>query len=186
MANNIAAFAGSPRRDGFSWILLDELIKGAKSKGAGVKVYDLNDPGFRGCQGCYYCRTNTSCIQQDMLRPFYTEVDDTAGIVLTSPIYFADMSGQAKQWLDRMFPMVDGKSFAPRHPGKRVVDIYAQGDGNVERFQPAIDRLHGFFKGFGWKVEETIVCGGVGAAGYSVPAELKARAFKAGETLAEG
>ena len=188
MVNKIAAFVGSPRKDGFSHALLEEVLRGAREKGAVVKVYDLNDPGFRGCQGCFHCRTNPECSVEDTLTSFYKTVADVTGIVFTSPIYFADISGQGKMWLDRMFPMLnlDGKSSAPRHPGKRVVDIFAQSDGDPGRFRPAIDKFHGFVKGFGWQIEETIFCCGVNASGYSIPAELKERAFKAGERLAEG
>lgn len=102
MANRIVAFTGSPRPNGFSRILLDELIEGARGKGAAVKIYDLNAPGFRGCQGCYHCRKHEECMVQDILLPFYGEVAEVSGIVLTSPIYFADISGQAKMWLDRI------------------------------------------------------------------------------------
>ena len=185
MSSQIIAFVGSPRKNGFSFQLLQELIKGAESRGASVKSYDLNDPGFRGCQGCYACRDSSVCVQQDTLQPFFTEVKTTTGIVVASPIYFADISGQTKMWLDRMFPMLDGRSFAPLHPGKRVVNIFAQGDGNPDRFKPAIERLSGVMRTFGWKIEDNIVCGGVGGAGFSLPEELKKYAFAAGEKLAE-
>jgi multimeric flavodoxin WrbA len=167
-------------------MLLEEVMRGARDKGATVKAYDLNDPGFRGCQGCFYCRKNPGCSVEDTLSSYYKTAGEVKGIVFASPIYFGDISGQGKMWLDRMFPMQDGKSFSPRYPGKRVVGVFAQGDGNPGRFKPAIDRFEGFMRIFGWKVEETIVCGGVSAPGFSLPAELKERAFRAGERLAEG
>ena len=185
MANKIAAVAGSPRREGFTWTLFREVLRGAGDGGAEVTVYDLNDPGFRGCQGCYYCRTHQECRLDDILRPFFDSVDEVSGIVFSSPIYFADISGQGKKWLDRMFPMLDVQSFAPRHPGKRVVDIYTQGDGNGERFRPAIGRLHGFLNGFGWKVEETLICAGTTETGFEIPSDQLNRAYAAGLNLAE-
>lgn len=185
MTNKIAAFAGSPRKDGFTWTLLKEVIRGAEDGGAKVTVYDLNDPGFRGCQGCYYCCTHQECRLDDILHPFFDDVEEVTGIVFSSPIYFADISGQGKKWLDRMFPMLDVQSFAPRHPGKHVVDIYTQGDGHGERFQPAIERLHGFFNGFGWKIEDTLICTGTTAAGFAIPPAQLKHAYAAGMKLAE-
>lgn len=185
MASKITAFAGSPRKGGFTWALLKEVLRGAEDGGAEVKVYDLNDPGFRGCQGCFYCRSHQGCRVDDILQPFFDEVGEVSGIVFASPIYFADISGQGKMWLDRMFPMLDGQSFSPRHPGKRVVDIFTQGDGHADRFQPAIDRLHGFINGFGWKVEETLVCAGTSETGFALPPDLMGKAYAAGRKLAE-
>lgn len=184
MGNNIVVFWGSPRKDGYSHTVASELIRGVESGGGKVKTYDLNDPGFRGCQGCFHCREHEACIIQDMLQPFYSEVDGVSGIVIASPIYFGDISGQAKKWLDRMFPMLDGKALAPRHPGKRVVSIFAQGDANAERFLPAANRLHGFLHAFGWTVEDTLVCAGSGSDEFTVSQPLMEQAFKAGEKLA--
>lgn len=181
----ILAFSGSPRADGHSGRLLGELIKGAESRGAEVKVYDLNNPGLRGCQSCFACRAKPGCSVRDYLAPVYEEMADAAGVVLSSPIYFASISGQAKLWLDRMFPMLDGQSFLPRYPGKRAVTIFSQGDGNPDRFGGAIRMVHGFFKTFGWDMAESIVCSGASAPGFVLSNELMKMAHDAGAALAE-
>lgn len=173
----VIAMKGSPRKEGYSSILVDEVLRGAESKGAKVKIYELNDPGFRGCQGCFYCRTHLECCVDDIFEPFYQEIATASALIFGSPIYFADVAGQAKMGLDRLFPMVDGKSFSPRHPGKKVVIALSQGDPNAERFTPAIKRVNGFFHAFGWHVEDTLLAHG------ALPDDLKKRAFVCGETL---
>lgn len=181
----IIAFAGSPRRGGSAWLLLDELIKGVESGGGGVKVYDLNDPGFRGCQGCFYCRSHPDCSVRDILTPFYSEINDATGVVFVSPIYFGDIIGQGKMWLDRMFPMLVGEAFQPRHPGKRAVTIFTQGDADTDRFSVATERLHGFVNAFGWTLEQSLMCAGTSVPGFTVPGELLGKAFAAGKGLTE-
>ena len=182
----IVAFVGSPRNSGYSRVLLDELAKGVESAGGTMTYYDLNDPRFRGCQGCYACREQPYCRIEDNLRPFYDEVGGVDGIVVTSPIYFADISGQVKSWVDRMFATLDGKTLSPRHPGKNVVTLFAQGDTNPLRFSEAIHKLHGWFTIFGWRLYGNLVCTGVGAEHFSVSDALKSEAFKLGAGLARG
>ena len=181
----IIALAGSPReKNGHTWELLREFTKGVESRGGDVKVYNLNDPGFRGCQGCFYCRTHDGCGVEDYFSPFYDEIGDATGVVFASPIYFAQISGQAKMGIDRLFPMLDGKSFSPRYPGKRAVTLFSQGDSSAGRFLPAVEMVHGFLKVFGWKVEENILCSGVSAPGYKIPEQTLRQAYASGEMLA--
>lgn len=183
MAEKILAFAGSPRRQGHCWTLLDAVKKGVESKGGEFKIYDLNDAGVRGCQGCFYCRANPGCSVKDSLSPFYDEIADAAGVVFSSPIYFGSLTGQAKIGLDRLFPMLDGQSFQPRHPGKKAVTIYSQGDGNAERFAGAVNMVHGFLRTFGWELAESVVCFGTSSSGVEVPEDLTKKAFAAGREL---
>lgn len=184
--SKIVVFAGSPRqKDGQTWALLAQLVKGAESNNASVVTYNLNDPGLRGCQGCFYCRKHPTCSVDDMLKPAYEDIAAADALVVTSPIYFADVSGQAKIWLDRMFPMLDGTSFAPRNPGKRVATIFSQGDGDAGRFEPAIKRFHRFLQVFGWKIEDSLVCAGVSSPDFVLSEQLKEQALQLGRRLAQ-
>ncbi len=49
--SKIVVFKGSPNKNGYTTKLLQQVVKGAKSKGAEVIEFDLNNPGIRGCQG---------------------------------------------------------------------------------------------------------------------------------------
>ncbi len=128
--SKVVIFNGSPRKNGYTAKLLEQVAKGAKSKGAEVIEFDLNDSGIRGCQGCYYCRTNDGCAIKDYLQPMYKAIAEAEAIVFGSPIYYHQITGQAKVWLDRTFPML-GDNFAPRHPGKKVITIFAQANSDL-------------------------------------------------------
>lgn len=147
--SKIVVFIGSPRKDGFSTKLLNQVVEGAKAAGAEVVTYDLNGSGIKGCQGCYYCRSHEGCATQDALQPMYRDIKEANGIVASFPIYFGGISGQAKLWIDRMFPMVES-TFEPRYPGKKAVTIYAQGNADPNLMKTAIDSNDGLFKLFGW------------------------------------
>lgn len=121
----VIVFLGSPRKNGYTTALAREAGRGVKNAGLTVKEYDLNDKGVRGCQGCYYCREQYGCSVKDYLAPMYGDLAEARAVVVASPIYFYQITGQTKLWLDRMFPMIDGE-FNPRLPGKKAVTIFSQ------------------------------------------------------------
>ncbi|HEX2927074.1 MAG TPA: flavodoxin family protein [Ruminiclostridium sp.] len=122
--SKIVAFVGSPRKNSISSQLLNKAIEGAKSEGAEIVVYDLNDTGIRGCQACDYCRKENVCIVKDKLQSMYSDIASADGIIISSPIYMSDFSGQAKIWFDRLRPMF-GHDFKPRYPGKKIVAVFS-------------------------------------------------------------
>ena len=180
--SKVIAFFGSPRKNGFSAQLVNRVLDGARSAGADVVAYDLNADGVKGCQGCFWCRSNDGCATRDRLHPMYEDIASADGIVAGFPIYFGTVSGQAKLWMDRLYPMY-GDNFVPRHPGKKMVTVYAQANGDSSCFMDAVRNTDGFFGGIGWEVIESLLIYGDVAPGYSIPDELLERAFEAGRQL---
>lgn len=180
--SKIIAFVGSPRKNGYTSQLIKEAIKGAKSKGAEVKIYNLNNDGIKGCQGCFYCRSHEGCYTKDYLQPMYEDLKNADGIIFSSPIYFRQITGQAKQWLDRMYPMIDS-TFQPRYPGKKVVTIFAQGNENKDAFQTGIQSINDTFPIFGWDLADSLLCYNTGSPDFKLSDELLKQAFTAGELL---
>ncbi len=181
--SKVVIFKGSPRKNGYTSRLLEQVAKGVKSKGAEVIEFDLNDPGIRGCQGCYYCRTHDGCAVNDYLQPMYKAIDEADAIVFGSPIYYYQITGQARVWLDRTFPMV-GENFAPRHSGKKAITIFAQGNPNPQIAEEGIKFVTNIFETYGWKIEDSIhYCGTSSNPDLEKFEELSLRAFKDGENL---
>lgn len=183
--SKVVIFYGSPRKNGYTSKLLRQVAEGAKSKGAEVMEFDLNDPGIRGCQGCFYCRSHEGCATKDYLQPMYAAIKEADAIVFGSPIYYYQITGQARIWLDRTFPMV-GDQFAPRHAGKKAVAIFAQGNENPEVGAGAVKFIKEVFETtYGWKIEDTIqFCGTTHQIDQAAFEETLLRAFHDGENLA--
>lgn len=177
----IIAFYTSARRKGFSSRLVDQVAAGAKSQGAEVIAYHLND-GVKGCQGCFYCRSHAACATNDALAPVFEQFPKADGFVVGFPIYFGNISGQGKIWLDRMWPLL-AADFSPRYPGKKCVTIYAQGNPNPDICKGAIEANDGFIRRFGVEMVDSILNYGNNAPGYELPTELLERAFDAGKQL---
>lgn len=178
----IVIFTGSPRKNGYSAQLLNKVIEGAKASGADVVTYDLNNKEILGCQSCFYCRANEGCATKDALQPMYQDIKEADGIVATFPIYFYNISGQAKIWIDRLYPMV-APDFSARYPGKKVITIYAQGNGDVSAFQAAIDGTNNIFKLFGWDITKTFVLCGTSNPENKIEESLLEEAHEAGKNL---
>lgn len=70
--SKVIAFLGSPRKTGYTTQLVERVLEGAKSVGAEVIIYRLNDEGVKGCQGCFYCRTHEGCATKDKLHRICT------------------------------------------------------------------------------------------------------------------
>lgn len=180
--SKIVAFIASPRKNGYSTMLVEQVISGAKSVGAEVIAYNLNDEGIKGCQGCFYCRANEGCATKDNLQTMYGEIASCDGIVASFPVYFAGINGQAKMWMDRLYPVVNA-DFSPRYPGKKVVSVYAQGNPDKEMFKNVIVSTDSIIKRLGWELISSLLIYGSIMPDYTIPQDLLDEAYEAGKLL---
>jgi len=157
LMSKVVAFLGSPIKDGVTTKLVEQIAEGAKAAGAEVVVYNLNEEGIKGCQGCLHCRANDGCATMDKLQPMYDDIKEADAIIGGFPIYFYDISAQSKILIDRLFPMI-GSDFSPRYPGKKVVTVYAQNQPDADAFKGSIEKTNLIFNNaFGWDVVESMV-----------------------------
>lgn len=97
----VLGIAGSPRRGGNTDLLLAEVLKGAESRGAGVKTIFLNKLKITPCQHCDACFEAGVCRIKDDMQMVYEETEKADRIVLASPVQFMGVSAQAKAMIDR-------------------------------------------------------------------------------------
>lgn len=106
----VLGFNGSPRKGGNTATLLNKALEGAASQGAETELYHLYDLDFKGCTSCFACKTIDGksygkCALKDDLAPILEKVEEAAGIILGSPVYFGTVSGEMRSFLERlMFP----------------------------------------------------------------------------------
>jgi multimeric flavodoxin WrbA len=190
--SKVVIFNGSPRKNGYTAKLLEQVARGSKSEGAEIIEYDLNDSEIRGCQGCFYCRANDGCAIKDYLQPMYKVINEADAIVFGSPIYAYQITGQAKMWLDRTFPML-GNNFVPRHSGKKLISIFTQGSLNPQMGAESIKVVNNIFEKYGWELVDSIhYCGATDFHSEKFDRfnssvekfeELSLRAFQGGKNL---
>lgn len=97
----IAAFLGSPRKNGNTEILLGNVLDGARSNGAAIEMIRLTDYAVHPCVACGGCEQTGRCVLEDDMQVLYEKIDGADRLVIASPIYFYSVTAQTKAFLDR-------------------------------------------------------------------------------------
>ena len=162
----IVAVLGSPRSQGNSASLAYHLLDTAQGLGAETEVYLLNQMKFQGCQGCGSCKTKADhCVVEDDLAPLLAAVKDAEVLVLASPVYFGDFSGQMKCFFDRTYSFANPDFTSRLQPGKKSALILAQADPNADSFADIFPRYERWLKLFGFGENYRLQATGVFEAG---------------------
>ena len=99
----ILSFAGSPRRNGNTRILLKAFTDECSQRGHEIETVDLANTAkwrINACIGCDRC-LGGKCIQKDSMQEIYPKIAETDAIVLAAPVYFYGLPSQAKAMIDR-------------------------------------------------------------------------------------
>lgn len=111
---NLKALAinGSARKNGNSATMLKNAVIGAKEAGAKTRLINLYSLDYTGCTGCVKCKLLKGksfgrCAQRDDLTNVLEEAIDSDVLLLASPIYFNDVTGALRSFLERLwFPAI--------------------------------------------------------------------------------
>ncbi|MEW6219923.1 MAG: flavodoxin family protein [Thermodesulfobacteriota bacterium] len=167
----VVCLLGSPRPHGNSATLARHFLAEAERLGAAVTAFPLNTLSYRGCQGCYACKTRLDhCILQDDLAPVLAAVAACDILVLASPTYYGEVSSQLKAFIDRTFSfLVPDYVTNPRRsrlaPGKAAVFVLCQAHPDETAFADIFPRYSFFFRWYGFTESHLIRCCGVRDAG---------------------
>ena len=152
---------GSPRRGGNSEVLARAIIAPLEESGADVTVAELNRLQYRGCQACRACKTTLEhCVLEDDLKPVLEAFRESDVIVLASPVYFGDMTGQMKCFFDRTFENLVPDYAVVDHPsrlapGKQAVIVVTQAAPDAH-FADVIPRYSAFLDWYGIETIHTL------------------------------
>lgn len=97
----VVAFQGSPRVDGNTDILLKEIVKAVSKSGHDVRMFELNTMNIAPCQDCGGCNNTGVCTTNDDMNDIYGAIREVDRVILASPIFFFNLSAQAKIMIDR-------------------------------------------------------------------------------------
>ncbi|MBA7627098.1 hypothetical protein ES703_34560 [subsurface metagenome] len=188
----VLGIAGSPRRGGNTDLLLAEVMKGAASRGAEVKIIILNDLKIAPCQHCDACLETGRCKVEDDMQMVYGELERADRIVLASPIQFMTVTAQAKAMIDRCQSLWARKYVLKQpplgsEPGKKKGLFISVGGRKVANlFEPALVTVKSLFKVLDITYAGELLFPGIDEKGAITkhPDALK-QAFLAGQKLVE-
>lgn len=148
----------SPRDGGNTEILIREALKGAEEKGSKVELITLAGKTITPCNACRACVDTAKCPIEDDMQEIYKKLQEADGIIIGSPVYFYNVSAQAKLLIDRTYALFWEKKLTGKVAGVLVM-ARRLGGANVLSNLYAILTAH-----------RMIVAGGtVGYEGEAVP-----------------
>ena len=118
---------GSPRPNGNTVAMISAFLEGAEGGGHEITVVPVCRKKIAGCLACEYCHTKGSgtCIQKDDMQEVYPILDEAEMIILASPVYYHNFSGQLQCAINRIYALDKPKKL------KKAALILSSGDDDV-------------------------------------------------------
>ena len=139
----VVAVNGSARKDGNTALLLRAVLAELEREGIDTELLQLSGKNIAPCKACFKCMDNKDqrCgVKSDDANAVIEKLAAADGMLLGSPVYFADLSGGLKCLIERagMTAKANGDMFA-RKAGAAVVAVRRAGSVH------AFDSINHFF-----------------------------------------
>jgi len=127
----ILALVGSPNQDGLTARMAKQALAGAQTAGGEIELVNLCDLKLDACLQCDdgwgKCRDESLCIIEDDLELVRGKMAAADGLVLSTPVYWGNLSEVFKNFLDRLRRCERAGPEEPRVEGRWVLGIAAAG-----------------------------------------------------------
>jgi multimeric flavodoxin WrbA len=97
----VVGIYGSPRKGGNTDLMLDAFLAGAADAGGTVERLYARELKIQGCLECGFCDKEGRCVVEDDMVRVYPLLESAPRIVVASPIFFYNVTGQLKLLIDR-------------------------------------------------------------------------------------
>ena len=131
---------GGPRKNFNTAQMLQKFAEGASavSDQIEVKTVRLYGMDYKGCMSCMACKikgkASNVCKYKDALTPILEEIAQSDGLVMGSPIYFGDVTGLMRTFLERLaFPWLSYNDYSMTAPKRMPVVLMETMNGTPER-----------------------------------------------------
>ena len=136
----IIVIDGGPRKNFNTASMLQKFAEGATSVSDKIEVKTVRLYGldYKGCMSCMACKVkgkaSNVCKFKDALTPVLEEIAEADGLVLGSPIYFGDVTGQMRTFLERLaFPWLSYNDYSMTAPKRMPVVLMETMNGLPEK-----------------------------------------------------
>jgi NAD(P)H-dependent FMN reductase len=189
----VLGIAGSPRRDGNTDHLLQQVMAGASSQGAETKTVVISELNISPCRHCDGCIKTGKCVVDDDMQWLHTDLREADRIILASPIFFMGVTAQTKAMIDRCQALWVIKYILKLpvaiNPCKERKGVFVSVGGTKLRnlFEPAMATVKSWFTTLDIRYTGELVFSGIDESEsiHLHPTALK-DAFSIGQKLAAG
>src|SRR5574340_16053 len=100
----VVAFSGSARKGGNTAIVIRRVLDVLEAEGITTELVELAGKRAQGCTACLKCREfkDRQCHgRNNAINECIAKMDEADGIIIGTPVYFADVSAETKALIDR-------------------------------------------------------------------------------------
>ena len=181
----ILGIDGSPRKDGNTEKLVRRILAGAEKAGGQTSFLKLADFTIDYCLGCGACRATGECVMKDDMDQIYDALQQSDVIVLGSPIYAWQVSGNTKVFMDRLCRLLTPQYESRLNVPKKIAFAYTQGNPDATIFQTYLDYQEKVYPFLGFTLAGRIQATGTRAQDdILTQQETLAKAYSFGQELA--
>jgi multimeric flavodoxin WrbA len=128
VVTRVLGIVGSPRHNGNTEMLVEEVLRGAREAGAVVGKVFLSDLDIVPCSACDACVDTGECITVDAMEDLFPRMWASEVWVLGTPVYWWGPSAQFKTFMDRWYAKVHRQEDKALFKGRRVILVVPMGD----------------------------------------------------------
>lgn len=174
----------SPRRNGNSSTLAEELARGVRENGGEAVKIDLAFIDLKPCRGCYACQMakGNPCVQKDDMQQVYDVLPEADAVVLATPLYWQQMNGVMKNAIDRLFALA-GRMGNPKDTAL-IVSAATPQDFIFEQIESYFRNAFASPDVLGWNIIGVLKAGGLNAAGDAKSSAYMKEAYELGKKIA--
>lgn len=94
---------GSPHAKGSTYTALYEMEKIFAENGIATEMIHVGSQDIRGCIACGSCKKTGKCTFNDLVNETAGKFEESDGLVVGSPVYYASANATVIAFLDRLF-----------------------------------------------------------------------------------
>ena len=117
----VVCLMGSPRQQGNTFTIVSEMLQPLLESGWDTAVHHLAAKDIHYCCGCKTCEQTGICIHTDDVSKIVEDMLSAELVLVASPSYWGDVTGQMKVFIDRCTP------FGNTNPNRSQSFTSAQG-----------------------------------------------------------
>ncbi|MGN0672883.1 MAG: flavodoxin family protein [Anaerovoracaceae bacterium] len=177
----VLVISSSMRRNSNSEYLASVCAEAIRQEGIEAELISLSGLDIRFCIGCLSCHKTLKCVIRDDVSEIMEKVKAADALVFATPLYFYELSGQLKTFLDRMNPL-----YAQKYSFRDVYMIATAADDEENIFDRAYSGLGGWVDCYPEaKLAGRLCIGGVTAPGETKTESHERMATEFGRKIAE-
>lgn len=161
----ILGISGSARKNGNTSLMVCRALEGArKVEGVYTEFLDLSGMHIQNCLGCQVCRAQKSlCIAiKDDMEKIYPKLISCNALILGSPVYFGDVTGLMKTFMDRTTCLAGNTGLELQYSMKwKIGAAIAVGGARYGGQEFTLKTIHNFFL-----IHGMLVISGIPSSGY--------------------